>query len=158
MKLPSRAIAAITSAAVASFALTGCGGGDAIRGSHNLQQRPSEAMDANSIWKLRSGLNVAALTCRGSSRTSVASAYRKLLVRHGVMLKSAYDTEVRRLGLAAFDKDQTRVYNRFANQPSPTRFCRAAARIAQSSAKMDPSRLSASARHLVNQLDEQRRN
>ena len=34
------------------------------------------------IWRLRSGLNVAALTCRGSGKPPVTGHYSKMLQRH----------------------------------------------------------------------------
>ncbi|WP_338466260.1 hypothetical protein RXV95_11895 [Novosphingobium sp. ZN18A2] len=107
---------------------------------------------APAVWELRSGLNVAALTCRGRSRASVAPAYRRMLARHRALLSAAYQEEVHRYGARAFDHQQTRVYNRYSNQRSPERFCRTAASVAQEAGGMPSSRLSPAARGLVAQL------
>jgi hypothetical protein len=108
---------------------------------------------APSVWGLRAGLNVAALTCRGRSRADVAPAYRRLLTHHRELLASAYQAERQRRGGAAFDREQTRVYNRFANQRSPESFCRTAANVAKQASEMDSARLRPAAPHLLAQLE-----
>ena len=103
------------------------------------------------LWRLRAGLNVAALSCR--NRTPVAPAYGRLLSRHRSLLAAAYQAEQRRLGVTAFDREQTRTYNRFANQRSPQDFCRSAAAIAGQAAAMPSTNLVPAARGLASQLE-----
>lgn len=93
---------------------------------------PARGEPSEIVWNLRAGLNVAALSCRGQGRQAVADDYARLLARHRAVLASAYRQEQARQGtMAAFDRQQTRIYNGFANQSSPAQFCRAAEGIAQ---------------------------
>ncbi len=105
------------------------------------------------VWKLRAGLNVAALSCRGRGKASVTGAYGRLLSHHRALLASAYQTEQRRLGQAAFDRQQTRIYNRFANQRSPVEFCATAASIASRASSMDSASLPPAAPRMVSELE-----
>lgn len=111
------------------------------------------ASSSRMIWRLRSGLNVAALSCRGGSRAAVAPAYRRMLARHQRVFASSYRTEVSRYGMAGFDHDQTRVYNHFANQRSPQTFCSTAARVAQQAGSIDSASLPPAAPKLLAQLE-----
>ena len=98
------------------------------------------------------GLNVAALLCKGRGRVSVAPGYARLLGRHRGLLAAAYAAEQRRQA-SGFDRHETRIYNRFANQRDPASFCRAAAGVAKRAAAMDSPTLARSARGLLGQLD-----
>ncbi|MDE2562244.1 MAG: hypothetical protein KGL48_08345 [Sphingomonadales bacterium] len=109
--------------------------------------------DSRSIWRLRSGLNVAALSCRGRSRTAVAPAYRRMLERHKQVFAASYRSEVTRYGMAGFDHDQTRVYNHFANQRSPSAFCSTAAEVADRASRIDSGRFGPEAPRLLAQLE-----
>ena len=143
--------------------ISACGLRDQPRSASNTPARSAPAGRADaplltgststSVWQLRSGLNVAALTCRGRGRASVEGEYRKLLSRHQALLASAYSEEERRLGKTGFDRQQTRVYNRYSNQRSPERFCAAAVEIARSANRMDSARLAPAARGMVSDLD-----
>jgi len=120
--------------------------------------RPAAALglsgrNSASVWRLRSGLNVAALTCRGRGRTSVAGDYRRLLSRHKGLLDAAYRQEEGRLGRSGFDRQQTKIYNRYANQRSPERFCQAASQVAKSANRMNSAQLAPAARGLVSDLE-----
>jgi hypothetical protein len=109
--------------------------------------------DTASVLRLRAGLNVAALSCRGRGKTSVRGAYSTLLSRHRGLLAAAYQAEERRLGRANFDRQQTRIYNRFANQKSPQRFCETAARLASRANRMDSPSLASASRNMVSELE-----
>ncbi len=113
---------------------------------------PASSDATESLWHLRAGLNVAALTCRGRSRTNVAPAYARMLGHHRALLASAYAAEQRRYG-SSFDAHQTRLYNRFSNQRSPERFCAAAADLAQRAAAMDSPALASNARSLLSHIE-----
>lgn len=112
---------------------------------------------SDAVLRLRAGLNVAALSCRGHGMAPVTAAYGDLLNRHRTLLASAYDEERRRHGLTAFDRQQTRLYNRFANQQSPETFCRSAAAIAGQANSMASSSLEAASPRLAAALEAQLR-
>lgn len=103
------------------------------------------------VWHLRAGLNVAALSCRGKGRAPVAGSYSRLLTKHRALLASAYAAEQRRYG-KGLDRHLTQVYNRFALQRLPERFCTDAAAAAREAAALDSPTLSAQARRLLSGL------
>ncbi len=109
--------------------------------------RPSE-----DVWHLRIGLNVAALSCRGKGRTQVAPDYRRVIARHVALMNAAYADEQRRHGKAGYDRHATQLYNRFANQKSPVRFCSMASQIARRAASLDSPALSREASGLLRRL------
>ena len=114
---------------------------------------PAPSADPNeAVWHLRAGLNVAALLCKGRGRVAVAPGYARLLGRHRGLLAAAYAAEQRRQA-SGFDRHETRIYNRFANQRDPASFCRAAAGVAKRAAAMDSPTLARSARGLLGELD-----
>ncbi|MCW1431021.1 hypothetical protein [Novosphingobium sp. JCM 18896] len=115
-----------------------------------LFERRAEGSEA--IWGLRAGLNVAALSCRGRGRQPVAPAYARMLTRHRGLLATAYREEQGRQGLGAFDRQQTRVYNTFANQASPARFCQAASTVAQRANALDSTQFASAAPHMLGEL------
>lgn len=104
------------------------------------------------VWHLRAGLNVAALSCRGRGRTPVASHYSKVLARHKTLLAKAYAAEQRRHG-KSLDRHQTQLYNRYANQRNPAKFCANSASVARQAAAMDSPTLASNARGLLGQID-----
>jgi hypothetical protein len=141
-------------AAALAVLLAGCGsekpGPIAAAPQHRA---PSHAVadPGEAVWHLRAGLNVAALSCRGRGRTGVAGGYGKVLNRHRSLLASAYAGEQRRHG-KGLDRHLTQLYNRFAYQPSPGKFCANAAAVADEAARMDSATLSGQARRLLGQL------
>lgn len=128
----------------------------AVIGSTGLAQAKPQAMAAGqpneSVWHLRAGLNVAALSCRGSGRERVAPAYSRLLSRHRGLLASSYALEQRRYG-AGLDRHQTQLYNRFALQRSPERFCASASDVADQAVAMDSTALAKNAGSLLSRID-----
>ena len=117
------------------------------------QRAPSLAVadPGEAVWHLRAGLNVAALSCRGRGRTGVAGGYGKVLNRHRSLLALAYASEQRRHG-KGLDRHLTQLYNRFAYQPSPAKFCANAAGVADEAARMNSVTLSSQARKLLGRL------
>lgn len=109
------------------------------------------ARSSEAVWSLRAGLNVAALSCRGQGRQPVAGDYARMLTRHRGLLAAAYRQEQGRQG-SAFDRQQTRVYNTFANQPSPARFCSAASSAAQRANSLDSVAFASAAPRLLGDL------
>jgi len=141
-----------------SIALSACASGDkpAVASRPAVKAPAGELMPKGtsaSVWRLRAGLNVAALSCKGRGRTSVSGDYRKLLSRHRTLLAQAYQAEERRLGRDRFDKQQTQIYNRFANQRSPERFCATASEVAKQANRMDSASLAPSSRRMVAHLE-----
>lgn len=121
------------------------------RTAQPVEARSKPAPAGEAVWHLRAGLNVAALSCRGSGRQGVAGGYRKVLSRHKALLAAAYTGEQRRHG-KALDRHLTQVYNRFAYQPSPAKFCTKAAAVAAEAAAMDSPTLSGQAGRLLGRL------
>ncbi|WP_310497598.1 hypothetical protein [Sandarakinorhabdus sp.] len=85
------------------------------------------------VWHLRSALNVAALACRERQLTD---HYNRLLKHHQDLFAQAYAAEQARYRhqygnswQTVQDREMTRLYNLFANQPSRGRFCQAAGSI-----------------------------
>ena len=126
--------------------------GPARRPVHAAGPAGSEA-----VLRLRAGLNVAALSCRGRGMPAVTPAYGQMLSRHRALFAAAYRTETQRLGQSGLDRQQTRLYNRFANQASPGNFCRSAAWLAGQASTMDSPRLASASPHMVAELDAQLR-
>ena len=143
--------------AVSMLALSAC----TIGGKQTVKSQSSRAAATGSlpkgtsasVWKLRAGLNVAALSCKGRGRASVSGDYRRLLSRHRDLLAAAYKAEERRLGRAGFDRQQTKIYNRFANPRSPQRFCQTASDVAKRANRMDSNSLAPAARGMASELE-----
>lgn len=114
---------------------------------------PARATPRAEIWRLRSGLNVAALSCRGRGVENVDGHYAQLLRRHSVILDQTYRQEVALHGVAGLDRQQTRVYNRFALQRSPQKFCGIAAGVAREANAMSSAQLSPASPALVARLE-----
>lgn len=114
--------------------------------------QPARGEPSEIVWNLRAGLNVAALSCRGRDRRPVAGDYARLLSHHRELLAIAYRQEQARQGVAAFDRQQTRLYNGFANQASPIYFCQAAESIAQRANALQSAALVTAAPRLLGEL------
>lgn len=160
----------IAAAAALSIAVAGCGGSPRVahapqpaprvaqtpppRAVLTPQQAPLAApvSGGESLWHLRAGLNVAALSCRGSGRAGLGSSYARVLSRHRALLASAYAAEQGRYG-AGTDRHLTKVYNRFALQRSPQQFCARAANVATEAAAMDSTSLARNAGVLLARID-----
>lgn len=145
----------------ASLALAGCGGpAKQVADSRPAPRlpyvppattQPAPGQSSEAVWGLRAGLNVAALSCRGEGRRPVAGAYAAMLARHRALLAAAYRQEQGRQG-KAFDRQQTRVYNTFANQASPSRFCSTASTVAQRANGLDSAAFAVAAPRLLGVL------
>ncbi len=146
--------------AAMAAAVAGCAGRNAAPASY-ADHQPHAAVVASSsgpaepsesLWHLRAGLNVAALSCRGQGRPPVAPAYARLLSRHRAILASSYAQEQQRYG-SGLDRHQTQLYNRFAYGATTPRFCRSAAGVASRAVVMDSPTLARSARGLLSELN-----
>lgn len=90
---------------------------------------PAEAR-AHTVWTLRAALNVAALQCQYSPFLRVVDNYNQMLKKHGdeltaaqAMMVSHFTRTVKRGGLAAFDRYNTRSYNSFSTLDAQYNFC-----------------------------------
>lgn len=143
-----------------SLLLAGCAGGSSGDGARVASSaRPVAGANHAAlrgdpeVWNLRAGLNVAALSCR---KKGIERDYKRVLDRHRILLKASY-AEAQRRGGRNFDRDQTRLYNRFAQQRSAAKFCQEAAGVAQEAGRMDSYELAPRARTLLARLDRARR-
>jgi hypothetical protein len=103
-------------------------GADGVRESVNRKISP-----AQTTWNLRSGYNVAALSCRTPKHADIVVNYRAFLRTHTRSLRAAntrIDQEWRAQYGAGFvrqrEKFMTEVYNHFAIPPTLPAFCDAA--------------------------------
>lgn len=94
---------------------------------------PAEAK-AHAVWTLRAALNVAALQCQYSPFLRSVDNYNQMLRKHGEELTAAqsmlarhFTRTVKRGGMAAFDRYNTRSYNSFSTLDAQYNFCWAAA-------------------------------
>jgi hypothetical protein len=85
------------------------------------------------VWHLRAGLNVAALSCANRVGPAIATDYNAFLKAKKALLAEAYDALAagyRAKGgtwQRALDTDMTRLYNHFASPTAQAAFCDAAA-------------------------------
>lgn len=98
---------------------------------------PAEAR-AHAIWTLRAALNVAALQCQYSPFLRSVDNYNQMLRKHGpevmaaqTMMTKHFMRTVKRGGLAAFDRYNTRSYNSFSTLDAQYNFCWAAGQAGQ---------------------------
>ncbi|MFM5885909.1 MAG: hypothetical protein ACKOQ3_11415 [Novosphingobium sp.] len=143
-------VAILAAVAVASVGHGAPAFARSVRGGTALPLASSTASEH--LWHLRAGLNVAALSCRGSGRETVAPDYSRLLSRHRGLLASAYAAEQRKYS-GGMDRHLTQLYNRFALQRSPGQFCANAADVASEAAAMDSPTLARSAGSLLARID-----
>jgi hypothetical protein len=111
------------------------------------------------LWHLRSGLNVAALNCRGPNLPNIAPAYNRLLRKHSSTLALAADTEKARFRgkggnwQRGYDTHLTQVYNRFSNSRNRKAFCNVAAKVAARANAASPAELTRDASHALDELE-----
>jgi hypothetical protein len=99
---------------------------DSIRATPNRGLSPEET-----IWNLRSALNVAALNCRGPIWDEIKANYNKLITVHKVRLAAATKAVDREYiarypgqnGLRVRDTKSTDLYNYFALPPIKQNYC-----------------------------------
>lgn len=76
------------------------------------------------IWELRSGLNVAALACRGADEAAIVAGYNQLLSTRRAELAGVYQAVAKEhASPAAFDAAMTRLYNGFAQPAAQAALC-----------------------------------
>lgn len=98
-----------------------------------------QEMKADAVWKVRAGLNVAALQCQFSPFLATVPTYNALLRQHSDELAQAFKvmtgyfvrTMGQRAGQRAFDTYATRTNQSWATFDAQLSFCDAAARTAR---------------------------
>lgn len=112
------------------------------RGADGLRQTVNYGLSSpQTVWNLRSALNVAALNCQDAEHAAILPAYSSLLKTHKRELSRAnnrivakYRADYGRSGYRdAFDGYMTQVYNYFALPPAQQAFCDAALQVATDS-------------------------
>lgn len=97
--------------------------------------RPMTAgeIEANAIWSLRAGLNVAALQCQFSPYLATVKTYNDLLKHHSAELAAAQATMIAHFkrydkarALNSFDQYSTKIYNSYSTLDAQYAFCTAA--------------------------------
>ena len=116
---------------------------------------------AAAVWHLRVALNVAALSCRGTSESLLVSGYNQLIRLRSATLATAERTliaEYRGDGpvsdRSAYDAAMTRLYNYFAQPPVQASFCAAAAPLVAEATVVPAAAFDAFAVRAIGQLDQ----
>ncbi|WP_296675931.1 hypothetical protein [Novosphingobium sp.] len=130
-------------------------GADGLRVSVNRNISP-----AQTVWNLRSGLNVAALNCRDPGHADILVNYRNLLKTHAKGLRAAnlkVDSEWRAKYGPGFvrprEKYMTEVYNHYAIPPVKPAFCNAALAVSNEMKTVKPVDLTAFATRSLPSLE-----
>jgi len=99
--------------------------------------QPKE-LEANLVWTLRAGLNVAALQCQFAPTLRTVENYNNMLRQHSAELQATYATlsaYFKRVGgktwQTALDQYTTRTYNSFSTLRAQLIFCETAASIGE---------------------------
>lgn len=110
--------------------------------------------DAGAIWHLRAGLNVAALSCRGSQEAALIAGYNALLSRNRADFDRAYKTLGSEYGsAAAFDGAMTKLYNYYALPPAQAGLCAVAPGVLADAATLPASEFAAFAPAALARID-----
>jgi len=101
-----------------------------------LANATPKEMQANLLWTLRAGLNVAALQCQFNPALRTVANYNNMLHQHAAELQAAYATLTAyfkhaggKTWQAKFDQYVTSTYNSFSTLQAQRIFCETAASI-----------------------------
>ncbi|TRW14347.1 hypothetical protein [Glacieibacterium frigidum] len=129
---PAAAPAAVSAAPPVAGTLAPRGG---VMTPQTIQLRPMTPLEteANAVWSLRAGLNVAALQCQFSPYLATVKTYNDLLKHHSAELAAAQATMVAHFkrydkarALNSFDQYSTKIYNSYSTLDAQYAFCNAA--------------------------------
>jgi hypothetical protein len=119
---------------------------------------PAE-IQANLVWTLRAGLNVAALQCQFAPPLMTVRNYNDLLGQHGKELVTAYTAlgnYFKRTGgkawQRAFDAHTTRTYNGFSTMHAQLGFCETAGAIGRHVLEQPKGKMIAAAQQRLREL------
>ncbi|MDB5683613.1 MAG: hypothetical protein JWM75_1311 [Sphingomonas bacterium] len=115
---------------------------------------------AQTLWHVRSALNVAALACRGQSEADLIAAYNGLLRTQKAPLATAlrametrWKAERGKDWQTQYDIHMTRLYNFFAQPAAQAGFCHVASAVAAESAMVPPAELTQFAQTALPRLE-----
>jgi hypothetical protein len=119
-------------------------------------------VDSNrAFWQLKTGLNVAAIGCRGAEEATLVAAYNQIIKSHtrtiqGTEKKVIADLAAanRTTGVKERDRLSTQLFNYFAQPPAQSEFCRRAVTLAQVVATTPSAQLLTNAQQQLATLDE----
>jgi hypothetical protein len=124
-----------------------------------LRQPTQAEAQANAVWNIRAGLNVAALQCQFSGYLSTVKNYNDFLKQHGDELVGAQTTLIghfkRTDGARAansFDQYTTRTYNSYSTLDAQYAFCNAAGRVGREVLVIAKGKLGAEALRLLPEI------
>lgn len=113
------------------------------------------------FWQLKTGLNVAAIGCRGPEEATLVSAYNQIIKSHTRTIQAAEKKVIADLGKASRtsgvkerDKLSTQLFNYFAQPPAQRPFCERALVLAQTLATTPSAQLFANAGEQLATLDQ----
>ncbi|NJS15434.1 MAG: hypothetical protein HC788_13550 [Sphingopyxis sp.] len=113
------------------------------------------------FWQLKTGLNVAAIGCRGGNEAALVAAYNQIIKNHTRSIQAAEKKVIadlakanRTTGVKERDRLSTQLFNYFAQPPAQTEFCRRATVIAQTVATTPSAQLIANAESQLATLDQ----
>jgi hypothetical protein len=105
------------------------------------------------LWHVRTGLNVAALGCRGANAATIVAQYNILLEQKKAALAKAYAAVLAAKGQVGYDEAMTRLYNYWAKPVVHDEFCAAAANVLARSAAVTPATIDSFATTAIAELD-----
>lgn len=113
------------------------------------------------FWQLKTGLNVAAIGCRGADEKILVGAYNQIIKSHTRSIQAAekkviadLGKENRTTGIKERDRLSTQLFNYFAQPPAQVEFCRRATALAQTVATTPAKELFANAANQLSTLDQ----
>jgi hypothetical protein len=115
-----------------------------------LKGATAKELQANLIWTMRAGLNVAALQCQFAPSLRTVANYNNMLRQHGVELASTYTTlggyfkrTLPKTWANALDQHTTRTYNSFSTLNAQLSFCEVAGDIGRETLEKRSGQLAA---------------
>lgn len=113
------------------------------------------------FWHLKTGLNVAAIGCRGPEEATLVAAYNQIIKAHTRAIQAAEKKVIAELGKAnrttgvkERDRLSTQLFNYFAQPPAQRAFCERAVGLAQTVATTPSAQLSVNAAAQLASLDQ----
>lgn len=113
------------------------------------------------FWQLKTGLNVAAIGCRGPEEAPLVAAYNQIIKSHTRSIVAAEKKVIADLGKAnrtsgvkERDRLSTQLFNYFAQPPAQRPFCERALTLAQTVAKTPAAQLFPNAAEQLATLDQ----
>lgn len=113
------------------------------------------------FWQLKTGLNVAAIGCRGPEEATMVAAYNQIIKSHTRTIQAterkviaALGKSNRTTGVKERDRLSTQLFNYFAQPPAQRDFCLRAVTLAQTVATTPSAQVVANAPQQLATLDE----